>query len=61
LVVSTTDTAGPLIVYVPVATALLEKPGATAIALMVVVDETAIGVDGEYRVDAVVGVDPFVV
>jgi hypothetical protein len=50
-----------LIVYVPVATALLEKPGATAIALMVVVDETAIGVDGEYRVDAVVGVDPFVV
>jgi hypothetical protein len=52
---------GILIVYVPVATALLAKPEATAIALIVVVDETAMGVEDEYSVDAVVGVDPLVV
>jgi hypothetical protein len=30
-------------------------------ALIVVVDETAMGADAAYRVDAVVGVDPSVV
>jgi hypothetical protein len=47
-VVTTTETAGPLpfcaaIVYVPLATLLAEKPLATAIAFMVVVVETAMG------------------
>ena len=53
--------AGRLTVYVPVATSLFVQPVATAIALIVVVDETAMGADAEYRIDAVVGVDPLVV
>jgi hypothetical protein len=50
---------GRLIVYVPEATALLLYPAATAIALIVVVALTVMG--PVYGVDAVVGVEPFVV
>ncbi len=46
-------------VYVPVVVALVVKPVATAIALIVVVELTVIA--PVYGVEAVVGVEPFVV
>ena len=50
---------GKSIVYVAVATALVEPPPAVAIASIVSVDETVIG--PLYTVEPVVGVDPLVV
>jgi hypothetical protein len=51
--------AGRLMVKAPLATALVLKPEAMAIALMVVVAATEIG--EEYFVEAIVGVEPSVV
>jgi hypothetical protein len=48
-------------VYAPVATVLLEEPGAMAIALIVIEEETAMGEAAEKSVELVVGVDPSVV
>jgi hypothetical protein len=60
---NTTDTAeaDPGNVYAPVATALFENPVAIAIALIVVVVETAIGVPAVNSVELALGVVPFVV
>jgi len=62
-VLITTDTAeaDPGNVYVPVATALFENPAAIAIALIVVVVETVIGVPAVNNVEFALGVVPFVV
>jgi hypothetical protein len=63
-VVTTTETVGPfpggVSVYVPVATALVEKAGPAAIASIVVV-AAEIVIAPEYFVDEVVGVVPSVV
>jgi len=53
--------AGRLMVNVPVATELLKYPEAMAIAWIVVVADTAMGVEAEKSVDPAVGVVPLVV